>query len=197
MRKTWLWLGLALCGLAVVAAPPKKTKVEIPADVPKKFVGQELVWVKTQLSPEYLQERVAAIGEKFLKDTKCPLPELRFAVIELKGFDKYYFLEADSGYSRRWIKSNIAYAEALLKAKSQMNFLILNKQTQGEEYRKWYDYYTSTAKGYWAVSRKPVKAADRKRLAAQLKIKKAVVERIRAEEESAQANKPILREMKK
>ena len=197
MRKPYLWIVPALCSLAVFAAPPKKPKVEIPADVPKKFVGQELTWVKSQLSPEYLQERVAAIGEKFLKDMKCPLPELRFAVVELKGFDQYYFLEADSGYSRRWIKSNIAYAEALLKARSQMNYLILNKQTQGEEYRKWYDYYTSTAKGYWAVSRKPIKVADRKRLSAQLKIKKAVVERIRAEEEAAQTNKPLLQEKKK
>lgn len=197
MRKTWLWLGLALCGLAVVAAPPKKGRTIIPPDVPKVFAGQELVWVKTQLSPEYLQERVAAIGDKFMKEKNVPLPELRFAVAELQGFEKYYFLEADSGFSRRWIKTNIAYAEALLKAKSQINFLILNKQTQGEEYRKWYEYYNSTAKGYWAVSRKPVKVADKKRLAFQLKIKKAVVERIQAEEAAAKAAGPKIQEKKK
>ena len=196
MRKTWALIGAALIAFAAAAAPPKKTKVVIPPDVPKKFVGQELVWVKTQLSPEYLAERVAAIGEKFLKE-KTPLPELRFSVAELKGFEKYYFMEADSGYSRRWIKSNIAYAEALLNARSQMNFLILNKQTQGEEYRKWYEYYTSTAKGYWTVSRKPVKVADKKRIAAQLKIKDAVLKRIQAEETAAKAAAPKLQEKKK
>lgn len=193
-------VGLLIC-LAVLspafAAPPKKVKTVIPPDVPKVFAGQELVWVKTQLSPEYLQERIAAVARKFLDKKECTLPELRFAIAELKGFDKYYFFEADTEFSRRWLKSNIAYAEALLKARSQMNYLILNKQTQGEEYRKWYDYYTTTAKGYWAVSRKPVKVADKKRLGQLIRIKKAVLARIQAEEAAANENKPKLQEKKK
>jgi len=179
------------------AAPPKKVKTVIPPDVPKKFVGQELVWVKTQLSPEYLQEQVLAVAQKFLNQKDSPFPELRFAIAKLKEFDKYYFFEADTEFSRRWLKSNIAYAEALLKAKGRMNYLILNKQTQGEEYRKWYDYYTSTAKGYWAVSRKPVKVADKKRLGQLIRIKKAVLARIQAEEAAANENKPKLQEKKK
>lgn len=197
-----LLLTAFLAATSVFAAPkknavPKKIAAEIPADVPKKFSGQELVWVKSRLSPEYLQSRIDAVAKNFTERQDCPFPELRFAIDELKSFDRYYFFEADTEISRRWIKSNIAFAEALLKARGRMNFLILNKQTQGEEYRKWYDYYVSTAKGYLALVRKPIKVTDKALLSRQRKIKKAVQARIQAEEKAEEAQKPKLQEKKK
>ena len=58
-------------------------------------------------------------------------------------------------------------------------------------------YYTSTAKTYWAISRKPIKVADKKRLGQLVRIKKAVLARIQAEEAAANDKKPKLQEKKK
>ncbi len=190
---------LLMLALTLAAAPrgKKKAAVEIPPDVPKTFSGMELQWVKSALSDEYLKLQISAISKDFLQGKNVTVPKLRFDILDLKRFDKYYFLESDSGLSRRWVKQNIAYAEALLKAKIQLGFLAANKQTASQEYRQWYDYYNKTAKEYWAVSRRPVKCTNVKRMNNLADIKKAVLERLNAQEAAAKAKQPKFVEEKK
>ena len=56
MLKYWLTLCLAVITVLPLAAAPKEKKIVIPADVPKSFNSQEMVWVKSALSQEKLQE---------------------------------------------------------------------------------------------------------------------------------------------
>ncbi len=196
MLKFWMLLCIAAAGILPLAAAPGKQKKAIPEDVPKTFSVKEKTWVKSALSEEFLLSRTSEVAKEFLQQKELHIPKLKLAIQELKSYEKYYFLECDSKISRRWVKQNIAFAEALLKAKAKMNFLIMNKQTASPEYRQWYDYYAKTAKQYWNVSQKPVKVTDRKRLADLAKIKKAVVERELAREQANQAKVPKLNEKK-
>lgn len=191
MLKYWITLCLAVAAVCPLwAAPAQKTV--IPADVPKNFSAREKAWLKSALSDEFLLERTGAIAKDFLQNKDLQIPRLKLAIQELKAYDKYYFLEYDSKISRRWVRQNIAFAEALLKAKAKMNFLIMNKQTDKPEYRQWYDYYQKTAKQYRGVAMKPIRVVDRKKLGELGKIKKAVVERLLAEEQAKLEKAPKL-----
>ena len=181
MWRYWITLCLAvLTVLPLGAAPVKKTV--IPEDVPKNFSAREKAWLKSALSEEFLLERTSAIAREFLQSRDLQIPRLKLAIQELKAYEKYYFLEYDSKISRRWIRQNIAFAEALLKARAKMNFLVMNKQTDKPEYRQLYDYYVQTARQYRGIAAKPVRVVDRKRIVELGKIKKAVVEQLLAAE---------------
>ena len=181
MLRYWITLCLAvLTVLPLGAAPVKKTV--IPEDVPKNFSAREKAWLKSALSEEFLLERTSAIAREFLQSRDLQIPRLKLAIQELKAYEKYYFLEYDSKISRRWIRQNIAFAEALLKARAKMNFLVMNKQTDKPEYRQLYDYYVQTARQYRGIAAKPVRVVDRKRIVELGKIKKAVVEQLLAAE---------------
>lgn len=196
MLKYCITVGLALlAALPLLAAPPRQ-KTAIPADVPQNFTPQEKVWVKNGLSDELLQQQVSAVAKAFLQQKDLHISKLKLEIQKLKALEKYYFLEFDTKISRRWLKQNIAFAEALLKARAKMNFLIVNKQTGSDEYRRWYDYYSKTSKQYWTVSRRPIKITDRRYLGRMNRIKKAVVERELAKEQAQDAKKPVLDEKK-
>ena len=181
MLRYWITLCLALLTVLPLGAAPVK-KTVIPEDVPKNFSAREKAWLKSALSDEFLLERTSAIAREFLQSKDLQIPRLKLAIQELKAYEKYYFLEYDSKISRRWIRQNIAFAEALLKARAKMNFLVMNKQTDKPEYRQLYDYYVQTARQYRGIAAKPVRVVDRKRIVELGKIKKAVVEQLLAAE---------------
>lgn len=183
MLRYWITLCLALLTVLPLGAAPVK-KTVIPEDVPKNFSAREKAWLKSALSDEFLLERTSAIAREFLQSRDLQIPRLKLAIQELKAYEKYYFLEYDSKISRRWIRQNIAFAEALLKARAKMNFLVMNKQTDKPEYRQLYDYYVQTARQYRGIAAKPVRVVDRKRIVELGKIKKAVVEQLLAAEEA-------------
>ena len=183
MLRYWITLCLALLTVLPLGAAPVK-KTVIPEDVPKNFSAREKAWLKSALSDEFLLERTSAIAREFLQSKDLQIPRLKLAIQELKAYEKYYFLEYDSKISRRWIRQNIAFAEALLKARAKMNFLVMNKQTDKPEYRQLYDYYVQTARQYRGIAAKPVRVVDRKRIVELGKIKKAVVEQLLAAEEA-------------
>ena len=179
-----------------LSAAPKGKKGTIPADVPQTFSAREKAWLKSALSDEFLLERTKAIAREFVQQKELHIPRLKLAIQELKTYEKYYFLEHDSKISRRWVVQNIAFAEALLKAKAKMNFLIMRKQTGSDEYRRWYEYYTKTAKQYWTISQRPVKITDRRKLSEMARVKKLVLARELAREQSENDKKPVLDDKK-
>ena len=192
MLKYWLIILLAVLAVLPLEAAPRQ-KGTIPADVPKDdFTDLEKGWIKSALSEEFLLERTTVIAKNFLQNKNLQIPRLKLDIQELKAYEKYYFLEYDSKISRRWVKQNIAFAEALLKAKAKMNFFIVNEQTAKPEYRQWYDYYTKTAKQYWSIAKKPVKVVDRRKLAELGRIKKLVVEQMLAAEQTKSEKAPKL-----
>ena len=185
MLKYWLTLCLAVITVLPLAAAPKEKKFVIPADVPKSFNSQEMVWVKSALSQEKLQEDIAAVAKEFLQSKELHIGKLQLKVRKLEAYEKYYFLEYDTQISRRWVVQNVAFAKALLNARSKMNNLAARKKTGSDEYRKWYDYYKVTAKQYWTISRKPRKFTDRRKLSELGKIKEAVLARELAKKDKA------------
>lgn len=195
MLKYWIMICLAVLAVWPLGAAPAQ-KTVIPADVPKNFSAREKAWIKSALSDEFLLERTGAIAKEFLQNKNLQIPRLKLAIQELKAYEKYYFLEYDAKISRRWIKQNIAFAEALLKTKAKINFLVMNKQTGSDEYRRWYEYYTKTARQYRTIAGKPVRVVDRRKIAELGKIKKAVVERLLAAEKASRENAPKLDEKK-
>lgn len=196
MLKYWLTLCLAVITVLPLAAAPKEKKFVIPADVPKSFNSQEMVWVKSALSQEKLQEDIAAVAKEFLQSKELHIGKLQLKIQKLKALEKYYFLEFDTKISRRWVVQNVAFAKALLNARSKMNNLAARKKTGSDEYRRWYEYYTKTARQYWTVSRRPIKITDRRYLGRLARIKKAVLERELAKEQAQDAKKPVLDEKK-
>ena len=180
---------LAAFAATSMSAAPKKPKVEIPADVPKQFVGRDAVWLRSGLSEEYLVDRLKNIANDFVRGKSgrmLTVPECQSRTSELRKIAAYYFFETDCGISRKWMLKNVEFTEALTKAQSKLHFLILNKQTATDEYRQWYEYYRKTAGDFARRVAKPVKVkiADKKSLALQLKIKKAVLERELAAEQA-------------
>lgn len=171
-----------------LSAAPKGKKGTIPEDVPKTFSPREQAWLRGALSEKMLLERINIIAKEILQNKDLHISKLKLDIQELKNYEKYYFLEHDSGISRRWIKQNIDFAEALLKTKAMMNRLILNKQTGSDEYRQWYEYYGKTARQYKAIVQKPLKATNKRKLAELAKIKKAVIARELAAEQQNSTN---------
>ena len=179
MLKYWLTLCLAVITVLPLEAAPKSKENIIPKDVPQPFPAREQAWLRGALSEKMLLERINIIAKEILQNKELH----KMAIQELKNYEKYYFLEYDSGISRKWIEQNIDFAEALLKTKAMMNRLILDEKTGSDEYRQWYEYYQKTAKQYWAIAQKPVKVTNRKRLSELAKIKKAVLARELAKEQ--------------
>ena len=196
MRTILICFLILTCAAGLCAAPNGKgNKKAIPADVPKQFSSLETVWLKSKLSEEFILTRSKAIASEFSggKNGKMlTVPECRSRTRELQRFAKYYFMEVDSGLSKTWVQRMIKYTEALTKAQEKIQYFIMNKQTDKPEYRQWYDYYQKTAKQYRGVAMKPIRVVDRKKLGELGKIKKAVVERLLAEEQAKLEKAPKL-----
>ena len=200
MRLTkWLWFGVMLCGIAAFAVPPKKNKVDIPANVPKQFVGREAAWLKNGLPEEYLISRLKNIAKDFSQGKSgrmLTVAECQARSAELKRIAAYYFFEADTEISRAWMQGTVKFADALTGAQDRLLFLIANKQTASDEYRQWYEYYRKTVEDFTKLIAKPIRIKDKKRLARMLKIKKAVLERELAAEQAKRDSAPKLDDSK-
>ncbi len=200
MRTILICFLILTCAAGLCAAPGGKgNKKAIPADVPKQFSSLETVWLKSKLSEEFLLARAKAIASEFARGKNgkmLTVPECRSRTRELQRFAKYYFMEVDSGLSKTWVQRMIKYTEALTQAQEKIQYFIMNNQTGTDEYRQWYDYYTKNSKQYWNIAQKPIRILDRKKLAELGRIKKAVIERELASEQTKLEKAPKLDEKK-
>ena len=188
-----------VCAAVLCAAPGGKNKKTIPADVPKQFSSLESVWLKSKLSDEFLLTRMKAIAVEFSKGKDGRMltaPECRSRTRELQRYARYYFMESDSGLSRAWLQRAIKCTEGMTRAQEKLQFFIMNKQTGSDEYRRWYEYYTKTARLYWNICQKPVKITDRRKLSEMARVKKLVLARELARDQVKNNKKPVLDDKK-
>ncbi len=128
-----------------------------PTDVLSRFSGEERQWVTGRLTAADVKDMfahcVSLAGKGELTSSW-----VQVYIGRLNRLKKYEFFESDTGISKKWLDSCIAFLKALEKTDSKISVMTGNKKTDTKEYKQWAKYYKDTAKQFAALVKSPIPA---------------------------------------